>query len=180
MNAAASEEESVHQGGFGLEDCSAQQNVQHKFFCVGMYNNNRGRGGGVTGGAFARLHTVALDCTAQYCIYAKRYLKAQSKTQQCPLFLIVLIQYKEKQCPRIASGCTVLHKCSTVLHNCFTDVLHCAIRARPCATLCFNVRCVQLCTHPAKSHTMKYQVKQWYTAHPRKTAAKHTQKQIMP
>jgi len=27
MNAAASEEESVHQGGFGLEDCSAQQNV---------------------------------------------------------------------------------------------------------------------------------------------------------
>jgi len=45
-----------------------------------MYNNNRGRGGGVTGGAFARLYTVALDCTAQYCKRLIQYQVEPSKT----------------------------------------------------------------------------------------------------
>ena len=56
-------------------------------------------------------------------------------------------------------------------------VLDCAIRARPCATLCLNVRCVLFCTHFTKPRTMKNQAKQLYTVYPRKTAAKLEQNQ---
>ena len=56
-----------------------------------MYNNNRGRGGGQDGGGSSALHTVAPDCTAQYC---KR-----------------LIQYSQEQWTRecFAQYCAVLH-----------------------------------------------------------------------
>ena len=60
----------VQQGEIGASD-SVLQKLYHKFFCVRMYYNNRGRGGGRTGGGLRYTkvsHCIALfgKCPTQY------------------------------------------------------------------------------------------------------------------
>ena len=53
----------VQQGEIGASD-SVLQKLYHKFFCVRMYYNNRGRGGGRTGGGLR--YTKVRHCIALF------------------------------------------------------------------------------------------------------------------
>jgi hypothetical protein len=78
-SAAASEEESVHQGGFGLENCSAQQ-IHSTNFSVWECIIIIGVGGGVRAGGGLALYTIALDCFALYRFCLIQYQAVPSKT----------------------------------------------------------------------------------------------------
>ena len=81
----------VQQGEIGASD-SVLQKLYHKFFCVRMYYNNRGRGGGRTGGVYGiPKFAIVLHCSANVRPSATKYNGER-------LFLIVLKKNNEKQC----------------------------------------------------------------------------------
>ena len=70
----------VQQGEIGAFD-SALQKLYHKFFCVRMYYNNRGRGGGRTGGGYGiPKHTIAFHCSANARPSTAKYNPVQRRT----------------------------------------------------------------------------------------------------
>ena len=83
----------VQQGEIGAFD-SALQKLYHKFFCVRMYYNNRGRGGGRTGGA------TVYQSTPLHCIVRQMsdsVPPSTTKYNKERLFSIVLKKNNEKQ-----------------------------------------------------------------------------------
>ena len=87
----------VQQGEIGASD-SVLQKLYHKFFCVRMYYNNRGRGGGRTGGVYG----IPKSATVLHCSVNVRHSTAKNNPVQRRT---------------IVHDCTKKEQCETMRNN---------------------------------------------------------------